>query len=213
MQIDIFNTTNTYDVILCDAPWNFKTYSDKGKDRSPDQHYVTQDLNWIKSLPIKKLANPRCALFMWAIDPMIPEALDCIKSYGFKYVTVGFYCGKLNKTAKREAINADKDLFLGLGYYARANPEVCFSAANCEDDEMQMCLLSRLPKGAPKRQSASVRKLQLEHRREHSRKPAIIHDKIDELFGKDSKKLEIFGREERVGWDVFGNEVEKFNAK
>lgn len=210
--IDIFNTSNTYDVILMDCPWQFQTYSDKGKDRSPDKHYEVQDLNWIKSLPIKKLANPKCVLFMWAIDPMVPEALDCMKSYGFKYVTVGFYWAKLNKSAKREAINVDKDLFMGLGYYGRANTETCFlGEVGYEDQEMQMCLLGRLPKGAPKRESASVRKLHFDYRREHSRKPASIHDKIDQLFGKETKKLEIFGREEREGWDIFGDQVGHFN--
>ena len=28
-----------YNVIYADPPWSFKTYSDKGKDRSPEKHY------------------------------------------------------------------------------------------------------------------------------------------------------------------------------
>jgi hypothetical protein len=44
-------------VIYADPPWAFKTYSDKGKGKSPDNHYVCQDMDWIKSLPVADLAN------------------------------------------------------------------------------------------------------------------------------------------------------------
>ena len=110
--VDIYNTTNKYQVILADPPWDFKTYSEKGEGRNASQHYVTQDLNWIKSLPVKSLADKRCALFMWVTDTHLEKGFEVLKAWGFTYKTVGLYWAKLNKSAKREAMNADKDLWL-----------------------------------------------------------------------------------------------------
>lgn len=40
----------------------------------------------------------------------------------------------------------------------------------------------------------------------HSRKPAIVRDRIVELLG-DRKRVELFAREEVTGWNAFGDEV------
>lgn len=33
MKIDIFNTSNKYNIIYADPPWTYKTYSGKGKEK------------------------------------------------------------------------------------------------------------------------------------------------------------------------------------
>lgn len=40
----------------------------------------------------------------------------------------------------------------------------------------------------------------------HSKKPNIAYEIIERLY-PDLKKLEMYARETRVGWDSFGNEV------
>lgn len=45
--------------------------------------------------------------------------------------------------------------------------------------------------------------------REHSRKPDALHQMIDAAW-PDAKKLEMFSREDRPGWDHWGNETGKF---
>jgi N6-adenosine-specific RNA methylase IME4 len=45
--------------------------------------------------------------------------------------------------------------------------------------------------------------------REHSRKPDAVHDIISAAF-PDARKLEMFARQRRDGWDAWGNEVDKF---
>mgnify|MGYP000773360492 FL=1 len=42
---------------------------------------------------------------------------------------------------------------------------------------------------------------------EHSKKPAVVREKIVELVG-DLPRIELFAREKTKGWDVWGNEVE-----
>jgi N6-adenosine-specific RNA methylase IME4 len=39
----------------------------------------------IKSLPVGDWAAPDCALFLWATDPSLPQALEVIEAWGFAY--------------------------------------------------------------------------------------------------------------------------------
>ena len=43
-------------------------------------------------------------------------------------------------------------------------------------------------------------------RREHSRKPDEVRERIVELFG-DIPRVELFARQKVAGWDSWGNEV------
>jgi N6-adenosine-specific RNA methylase IME4 len=174
-----------YAVILADPPWHFRVRSDKGNSRSASNHYGMMSLDDIKSLPVWTLAAPDCCLFLWATDPMLPQALDVMRGWGFTYKTVGFYWTKTNQ---------DGSPFTGLGYWTRANPE--------------MCLLGT--RGNPKRLSKSVRRLINALRREHSRKPDEVRERIEALVA--GPYLEMFARSTRPGWDAWGNETEKFAA-
>ena len=83
---------------------------------------------------------------------------------------------------------------MGTGYYTRSNAEDC--------------LIGKRGRGL-KRVDAGVRQVVLSKIREHSRKPDEVRDAIVRLVG-DVPRLEMFGRTETPGWDVFGNEVGKF---
>jgi N6-adenosine-specific RNA methylase IME4 len=45
--------------------------------------------------------------------------------------------------------------------------------------------------------------------REHSRKPDCFRETIERAYPKGGR-IEVFARERCVGWDTFGNEVDKF---
>ena len=47
--------------------------------------------------------------------------------------------------------------------------------------------------------------------REHSRKPETLQDQIDASW-PEARKLEMFARRPRAGWDTWGNETAKFAA-
>ena len=174
-----------YNVIYADPPWSFKTFSDKGKDRSPENHYNVMTLQDIKNLPVNKIANDNSVLLMWVVDPLLDKAFEVINAWGFKYKTVAFTWAKTNKKSK--------GFFTGLGYWTRGNPEMCLLAT----------------KGKPKRLSKSVPQLVVDKRREHSRKPDIIYNHIENLL--EGPYIEMFARQTRKGWDQYGNEVTKWN--
>jgi N6-adenosine-specific RNA methylase IME4 len=181
-----------YRVIYADPPWSFATYSRKGKGRSPDAHYDCMDLDAIKRLPVAGWAHPDAVLLLWATDPLLDRALEVIEAWGFAYKTVGFYWAKLNKGTT--AIASEADFFTGLGFWTRANPEPCLLAT----------------RGRPRRRSGGVRKLVVAPRREHSRKPDEMYERIETLI--EGPYLELFARGSRPGWDAWGLETGLFDG-
>ena len=182
-----------YNVIYADPPWTFQTWSDEGKDRSPEKHYDCMSLADVRALPVQDIAAEDCALFLWVTDPLLIEAFKLIEAWGFTYKTVAFHWTKLNKSAPRLLFTVP-DFFTGMGYWTRANPELCLLAT----------------KGKPQRVSMSVRRLVIEPRREHSRKPDEVANRIVHLMG-DVPRVELFARQSRRGWTTWGDEAGKFD--
>jgi N6-adenosine-specific RNA methylase IME4 len=177
-----------YGVIYADPPWSFRNWSAKGTGRNAVSHYDCLGFETLAALPIGSLAAENCALFLWATDPLLPRAFDLIQAWGFEYKTVGFYWVKLNTAAKH-----DSDYFTGLGYWTRANPEQCLLAT----------------RGKPPRKAKDVRRLVVERRREHSRKPDCVRERIERLVA--GPYLELFARETKEGWDCWGDQVALFD--
>src|SRR5262249_41637981 len=146
------------------------------------------DFHALASLPVVDVAAADCALFLWAVDPLLPRALDLIRAWRFEYKTVAFYWVKLNTAAKHEG-----DYFTGLGYWTRANPDQCLLAT----------------RGKPSRRAKDVRRLVVEKRREHSRKPDCVRERIERLVA--GPYLELFGRETRPSWDCWGDQAALFD--
>ena len=175
-----------YKVIYADPPWHFLTYSETNQTRAASNHYNIMSLDDIMRLPVRKLAADDCVLLMWAIDPMLDRAFDVIRAWGFVFKTVGFYWLKENIRSP--------GWFTGLGYWTRANPEQCLLAT----------------RGHPKRKAKDVKRLITAPRREHSRKPEAVIERIERLV--DGPFLELFARTSRPGWDSWGNQVDRFVA-
>lgn len=130
----------------------------------------------------KKLADENCALFLWVTFPLLKEIWKVIDAWGFTYKSVAFVWIKQNKKAD--------SLFWGMGYWTRANAEICILAT----------------KGSPKRYSKRVHQVIVSHIEEHSKKPEEARRRIEQLMG-DVPRIELFARRETPGWDVWGNEV------
>jgi N6-adenosine-specific RNA methylase IME4 len=76
-----------YGVIVADPPWRFEPYSrETGMDRAADNHYSTCVLDEIKALDlIPSIRADDCVLFLWATAPMLPQALEVMRAWGFAY--------------------------------------------------------------------------------------------------------------------------------
>lgn len=178
-------------VIYADPPWTQKTWSKKGLDGRP-QHYDRMSLQDICDLPIHRIADKDCHLFLWTTSPHLQQAFKVIEAWGFQYSSVAFTWAKLRKNNQGIMFMAAQDFHVGMGYTTRKN---------CE-----FCLLAR--KGKPKRKSKAVHELLIAPLREHSRKPEEARIRIMEYA--DGPYVELFAREKHPEWISWGNETEKF---
>lgn len=166
-----------YQVIYADPPWS---YNDKmsGHSFSLDHEYETQSKNWIANLPVKGIIEKDAVLFLWAVSPQIPEAIDVMKSWGFKFKTLAFCWSKTRANGK---------LVINLGRWTMGNVELCLLGV----------------KGHPKRQVKNIKQLVVAERTLHSKKPDEVRNRIVELMG-DVPRIELFARQKALGWDVWG---------
>jgi N6-adenosine-specific RNA methylase IME4 len=192
-----------YPVIMADPPWTFLTRSSRGKGRSAERHYGCMSIADIKALPVAQIATKNSTFLLWVPDPHLAIGMEVMAALGFTYKTVGLYWVKRNKNALPLNIVydrcyvptwADHQFFTGMGYWTRANPE--------------MCLLGT--RGAPKRTHKDVRKLIVSKRREHSRKPDEQYTRIERLV--KGPYLELFARTAAPGWDAWGNQTGTFDV-
>ncbi len=137
----------------------------------------------ICALPVSSVAAQDSIPFLWAVHFHLPDALAVIRAWGFTYKTVAF------TWVKRTPL--DTGFLLGRGYWTHSNAEPCLLAT----------------KGRPRRVGTGVSSLIVSPRREHSRKPDEVRDKIVHISG-DVPRAELFARQKVHGWSSWGNEVE-----
>lgn len=176
-----------YRVLYADPPWNFKTWSKKGTKKSASNHYPIMTMQDIADLPMTSIAKNNAIMFMWTTDPLLNKQIAIMEGWGFKYKTMGFVWTKTTKNGKP---------FFGCGYYTRANPEYCVIGVKGKI-------------GRPK--NKGLLKSFTDPVREHSRKPDKVYGFIESLY--DGPYIELFARTRHPGWDVLGNETDKFEEE
>lgn len=168
--------------ISADPAWSYETWSERGEDRSAVQHYHTETLEEIESRPVAQLAAPNSLLHLWCPSSMLEShGLKVIAAWGFEYKKVGFIWPKTTKDGSARK--------MGNGYWTR--------------DEAEFCLLAT--RGHPERLDAGVRQIFDAPLGEHSEKPDEFYDRMRRLAG--GPYLELYGRKERPGWTVWGDQV------
>ena len=172
-------------IIYADPAWQYTRNTGNG---AAENHYKTMDLQAIKAMgtEVQAMSDPDTVLAMWATCPLLPQALEVMQAWGFKYKTVLFTWVKYNPKTDKYPI--------GGGSYTRAGSELCLLGVKTK---------------IPERHDRSIRQVLLEPRQEHSRKPAIVRDHLVTIFG-DVPRIELFAREMTPGWASHGNEVNKF---
>lgn len=187
--------------ILADPPWGFNLWWGGRSNKTPAgvpsratvPHYQVMREDELNALPVEELAADDCVLFLWTCWPVMEWAFRTIKAWGFQYKTCGF-CWVKAHAGQLEMFDEEIPAHMTLGYWTRSNSEVCLLAT----------------RGKPKRRATDVKQAIIAPKREHSRKPEGIHERIERLV--PGPYLELFARAERPGWTAWGNETTKFNA-
>lgn len=171
-------------MMMVDPPWAFKLRSEVNVEKSAQGKYKCMTLDDIKTLPVADLAAPDCLLWLWATNPMLPQAFEVLNAWGFTFKTAGHWA-KTTKNGKQA---------FGTGYILRCAGEPFLIGT----------------RGKPKT-SRSVRSVILGPVREHSRKPDEAY-RAAEILAGDVRRADLFSRQTRPGWDGWGFENGKFDV-
>lgn len=76
--------TGKYSALYGDPPWLYGASSVTG---GADQHYATMATRDICAMPIREHVTRDAVLFLWATNPLLPDALQVIEAWGFAYKT------------------------------------------------------------------------------------------------------------------------------
>lgn len=176
------SSNRKYKTIVIDPPWKYGVWASPtnrpnhaGKVKPIP--YPTMSIDEIKSLPIKKLADNNCELYLWATQKYLPFAYELMKHWGFKYSTTLTWCKKPRGTGQG-------------GVYTPTTEFIVHGRKG------------KMPK--VKRIDTTWFEHKRPHN-SHSTKPEFFQDMIETV--SEAPRLEMFARRERKGWDVFGNEV------
>ncbi len=195
-----------FGLIMADPPWSYEMRSDKGYAKAPEAQYATMPLAAIKALPVEALAAPNCVLWLWAVNPQLPQALEVLAAWGFTFKTAGTWL----KRSTRGKVS------FGTGYILRSSNEPFLIGT----------------RGAPKT-TRGTRSSVITHdarfhgpwedvwpngtitieatAREHSRKPDEAYWACEALM-PDVQRLDLFSRTDRDGWTAWGEEAGKFGV-
>jgi N6-adenosine-specific RNA methylase IME4 len=114
-------------------------------------------------------------LFLWATNPLLPEALKVMRAWGFTYKTNMAWV---------------KDKARGKGWWLKSKHEL---------------LLIGVRKETPQPAIRPPSAFEADRGPVHSRKPEKTYDIIEAMY-PGSTKIELFSRNERAGWRMWGNE-------
>lgn len=177
-----------YRVLIADPPWEYRNNTARG---GAGRHYSTMSLEELCSLPVQALAARDSILFLWTTWPQEEQAHELIRAWGFTYKTGLPWIKTLEEPKSDLWDGLQWTPKMGNGFWLRgcSEPILIATRGNARCPAPEDRLLGLL---AP-----TVK---------HSRKPDSIHILAERM--SPGPYLELFARETRPGWDVFGNEVE-----
>ena len=178
-----------YDIIYADPPWDYggKMQFDKSSTKAADMKwdknifissanfkYPTVKTKELKKIPIQKIANDDCLLFLWVTNPHLAQGIELGQAWGFDYKTVAFVWDKMVH-----------------------NPGQ-YTLSYCE-----LCLLFKRGKIPKPRGARNEKQLIRAARGAHSVKPSEVREAIYRMF-PEQKRIELFARHTPDNWDAWG---------
>lgn len=181
---DLSDIKETYGLIYADPPWK----QSKGGKKSVRENssgkpldYPTCSLDEIKEhlRLATESTTENSILFLWTIDKYLFEAQQIAESLGYK-LHARMIWDKVTGIPAAFTVRYGHEYLLYM-YKGKLTP-----VAKDERGKIHTVFRERVTK--------------------HSKKPDIAYEIIERLY-PDLKKLEMYARETRDGWDSFGNEV------
>ena len=184
MKVDIQNTDKKYSIIYSDPPWQ-QTKGNVRKCR-PNQtkelDYQTMDLLEIQKLHkdfLLDCTNENHNVFMWTIDKFLVQTEKMMKELGYE-LHARFVWDKCNGVAPAFTVRFSHEYL--LWFYKKGK-----MLKPCKEQRGKYTTVLR---------ETSVK---------HSQKPICAYEMLETMF-PNAQKIELFARNQRGGWDCWGNE-------
>lgn len=186
MNTDIFNTNKKYSIIYTDPPWK----QTKGNTRKcrPNQgkelDYPTLSMAEIKDIHKKifdENTEEKHNVFMWTIDKYLHETELMMKELEYE-LHARMIWDKQNGIAPAFTVRYSHEYL--LWFYKKGN-----ILMPCDEQRGKFTTVFS------------------EQSTKHSKKPTKAYEMLESMF-PNTKKLELFARNTRYGWNCWGNEVE-----
>lgn len=171
-------------------------------------------------LPVKEIAADDSLLFLWVPGSMIEDGLKIVKAWGFEqkqiFVWVKTKKNPLKKLAKLIVkllksdikLNSLKDTLENIKntiMFFNLNNVLDFNMGRIFRQTHEIAIVATRGKILSKIKDKSQRSVFIgQWMPEHSQKPEEPQDMLEKMF--DGKKIELFGRRDRPGWLVLGNQ-------
>ena len=181
-----------YQIIYADPPWDYGGKMQYDKTTIKDENvgfeknifissatfkYPTLKLKQLKELNVESIADDNCILFMWTTGPQLANSIELGETWGFEYKTVAFVWDKMVHNPGRYTLS-----------------------------QTEFVLAFKKGKFPTPRGARNIRQMITIHRGKHSEKPLEIIDGITKMFPQQNK-IELFARNNFVGWDNWGLEI------
>lgn len=185
MLTDIYTSETKYSIVYTDPPWEQKKggyrKSRPRQGRALDYPTMpTAEIEQVHRCVLGNLTEDRHNVFIWSIDKYLHETERMMARLGYT-LHARMIWNKENGIAPAFTVRYAHEYL--LWFYPKGK------------------MLKPIQE-----QRGRYTTVFSEKGREHSRKPEIAYKMLEEMFPK-AKKLELFARAERDGWDCWGNEV------
>jgi N6-adenosine-specific RNA methylase IME4 len=175
-----------FSTILADPPWQFQNRTGKvAPEHKRLNRYGTMTLDEICALPVQNIAAERSHLYLWVPNALLPEGLQVMNAWGFRYVS-NIVWHKVRKDGGSDG--------RGVGFYFRNVTELLLFGIKGKNART-------LDPGRSQVNMIQTRK------REHSRKPDEQYDVIEACSW--GPRIELFSRGKRKGWEAWGNQADE----
>ena len=166
-----------YNVIYADPPWDIESMVLEKWESPLEDKYPTMKLKLLKNLKIEELCADDCVCFLWATHTTLPKAFELLRDWRFKY-----HC----------LLTWDKGGGWCVGGFHRKT-------------ELVLVGYRGILSNVVKEKGEYIPTLFYEKKTTHSTKPQIMYELIESRT--IGKRIELFARNKREGWDVWGLDV------
>jgi N6-adenosine-specific RNA methylase IME4 len=166
-----------FSCVYADPAWDYG-HPESTAAGAPHAIYPVMSLDAIKALPVGEISAPDSVCWMWVPNCLLKAGIGVIESWGFNFITTLVWIKNGGPPTKGQVLPRHETLVIGK------------RGAGLGVDERQKVLSTAY----------------FEPVTHHSCKPSFFAEMIEELYPVKSAKIELFGRDEREGWVVWGNQ-------